>query len=58
MKNILIKTVMQGTAKAAITNGITIGGKTGTAHIADDRHFSSSASCKRLLCSRNRRTYF
>ena len=34
MKNILIKTVQEGTGKGAITKGIEVGGKTGTAQIA------------------------
>ncbi len=33
IKNILIKTVIKGTAQAAKSNGLIIGGKTGTAHI-------------------------
>ncbi len=39
MKNILIKTVKEGTAKAAITPGIEVGGKTGTAHISRGRGY-------------------
>ena len=35
MKRILIKTVNKGTGKKAITKGLTIGGKTGTAHIVE-----------------------
>jgi cell division protein FtsI (penicillin-binding protein 3) len=35
MKQILIKTVNEGTGKKTITKGIEIGGKTGTAHIAE-----------------------
>jgi len=35
MKKILIKTVNEGTGKKAITKGLTIGGKTGTAHIVE-----------------------
>ena len=35
MKKILIKTVNEGTGKKAITAGLTIGGKTGTAHIVE-----------------------
>ena len=35
MKKILIKTVMEGTGKKTITKGIEVGGKTGTAHIAE-----------------------
>ncbi|MDX1808745.1 MAG: penicillin-binding protein 2 [Sulfurospirillaceae bacterium] len=34
MKKILIKTVLKGTGTAAIYDGLEIGGKTGTAHIA------------------------
>ncbi len=36
MKEILIKTVNKGTGKKAITKGLIIGGKTGTAHIVED----------------------
>ncbi len=35
MKKILIKTVNKGTGKKAITKGLVIGGKTGTAHIVE-----------------------
>jgi len=35
MKNILIKTVNKGTGKKTITKGLTVGGKTGTAHIVE-----------------------
>jgi len=35
MKKILIKTVDEGTGKKAITKGLEIGGKTGTAHIVE-----------------------
>jgi len=35
MKKILIKTVMKGTGVKAITQGLEIGGKTGTAHIVE-----------------------
>ena len=35
MKKILIKTVNKGTGKKAITKGLEIGGKTGTAHIVE-----------------------
>ena len=35
MKKILIKTVDEGTGKKAITKGIEVGGKTGTAHIVE-----------------------
>ncbi len=34
MQKILIKTVLKGTGKKAITKGLIVGGKTGTAHIA------------------------
>ena len=36
MKKILIKTVNEGTGKKAITKGIEVGGKTGTAHIVEE----------------------
>ena len=36
MKKILIKTVEKGTGKKARTQGIIIGGKTGTAHIVEN----------------------
>jgi len=35
MKKILIKTVNKGTGKKAITEGLIVGGKTGTAHIVE-----------------------
>jgi cell division protein FtsI (penicillin-binding protein 3) len=35
MKKILIKTVDEGTGKKAITKGLEVGGKTGTAHIVE-----------------------
>ncbi len=35
MRKILIKTVNEGTGKKTITKGLTIGGKTGTAHIVE-----------------------
>lgn len=35
MRKILIKTVNEGTGKKAITKGLVIGGKTGTAHIVE-----------------------
>lgn len=39
MKNILIKTVNEGTGKNAKTTGLIIGGKTGTAHIVEKGHY-------------------
>lgn len=36
MQRILIKTVLKGTGKKAITPGIVVGGKTGTAHIVEN----------------------
>jgi len=46
MRSILIKTVQKGTGVKAQVDGLTIGGKTGTAHIAEDgvyvRKYNSS----------------
>jgi cell division protein FtsI (penicillin-binding protein 3) len=41
MKKILIKTVMEGTGTKAITSGLEVGGKTGTAHIAEEGSYVS-----------------
>ena len=40
MKKILVKTVLKGTGEAAIYDGLEIGGKTGTAHIAQKGGYS------------------
>lgn len=39
MKKILIKTVQEGTGKGTITPGLEVGGKTGTAHIAERKGY-------------------
>ena len=39
MKDILIKTVNHGTGKKAITYGLIVGGKTGTAHIVEKKRY-------------------
>ena len=39
MKKILIKTVQKGTGRRTIIKGLEIGGKTGTAHIVEDREY-------------------
>jgi len=39
MKKILIKTVNEGTGKKAITYGLEVGGKTGTAHIVERKKY-------------------
>ncbi len=42
VQKILIKTVLKGTGTAAIYDGLEIGGKTGTAHIAADGGYSDN----------------
>lgn len=42
MRDILIKTVTDGTGRKTQIDGLTIGGKTGTAHIARDGAYTSS----------------
>lgn len=42
MKNILISAVEKGTGKKALTKGIIIGGKTGTARIAEKQGYTSN----------------
>lgn len=39
MKDILIKTVEKGTGEKTITQGLEVGGKTGTAHIVEDGQY-------------------
>jgi cell division protein FtsI (penicillin-binding protein 3) len=42
MKEVLIKTVQKGTGTGAITAGLEVGGKTGTAHIAKNGGYSNT----------------
>lgn len=42
MQKILIKVVQQGTGTGAKIEGLEIGGKTGTAHIAEDGEYVRS----------------
>ena len=41
LKNMLVRVVKEGTGKKAQVEGLTIGGKTGTAHIAKDGKYSN-----------------
>ncbi len=39
LQDLLVKTVQKGTARGAAVNGVIVGGKTGTAHIAEDGRY-------------------